>query len=213
MDGLGDGPPEGVLTIVWDVDDVLNPLMRDWFEQWKLEHPGCRQTYAGLKANPPHDVLGISRQDYLDSLDRFRLSVQARHMQPNAEILAWLGEYGSNFRHIALTARPLDTAPAAAEWVMRYFGDYIRVFGVVPCRSLASTPRYDESKGDFLEWWGQGDILVDDSSENISGAQKAGVGGVLYPQPWNHGRTGALEQLTELVSLPARAPLTGSSDS
>jgi hypothetical protein len=199
LDGLGDGPPEGVLTIVWDVDDVLNALMRDWFEQWKLEHPHCRQTYAGLKANPPHDVLGISRQEYLDSLDCFRLSEAARHMEPNPEILDWLRVYGSNFRHVALTARPLDTAPAAAEWVMRYFGDYIRAFGVVPCRSLASTPRYDESKGDFLAWWNQGDILVDDCSENIASAEKAGVVGVLYPQPWNDSRARALEGLTEAV--------------
>src|SRR5262249_44798421 len=104
-------------------------------------------------------------------------------------------------RHIALTARPLDTAPAAAEWVMRHFGAYIRVFGVVPCRSTPTTPFYDASKSEFLEWWGRGDILVDDSTDNIESAERIGVCGVLFPQPWNRGPSArpALEVLTEAV--------------
>ena len=191
-----------MLTIVWDVDDVLNALMRDWFTgEWKPRHPGCRHTYTDLTRNPPHDVLGVARGEYLDSLDRFRLSAAAREMPPNPEVLEWFRRYGAEFRHIALTARPLDTAPAAAEWVMRHFGDYIRVFGVVPCRSAPATPFYDASKSEFLEWWGRGDILVDDSTDNIESAERIGVCGVLFPQPWNGMRSGrsALEVLTETV--------------
>jgi hypothetical protein len=193
-----------MLTIVWDVDDVLNALMRDWFEQeWKPRTPECRHAYGDLTENPPHDALGVNRREYLDSLDRFRLSSAARNMAPNPEVLAWFRTHGADFRHIALTARPLDTAPPAAEWVMRHFGDYIRVFGVVPCRSGSATPFYDGSKSEFLEWWGRGDILVDDSRDNIEAAERIGVCGVLFPQPWNGG-TGhrpalALEALTETV--------------
>jgi hypothetical protein len=190
-----------MLTIVWDVDDVLNALMRDWFDQeWKPTHPECRLSYDELTENPPHRVLGITRREYLDSLDRFRLSSAARGMSPNPEVFAWFRTHGTDFRHIALTARPLDTAPSAAEWVMRHFGDYIRVFGVVPCRSAPATPVYDGSKGDFLEWWGRGDILVDDSRDNINGAERIGVCGVLFPQPWNGGLPGrTLEALTETL--------------
>jgi hypothetical protein len=191
-----------MLTIVWDVDDVLNALMRDWFEQeWKPVHPECRQSYGDLIDNPPHGVLGVTRAEYLDSLDRFRLSPAARNMTPNPEALAWFRLHGTDFRHIALTARPLDTAPAAAEWVMRHFGEYIRVFGVVPCRGGPGTPAYDRSKSEFLEWWGRGDILVDDSRDNIEAAEGVGVCGVLFPQPWNggHRHAHALEALTETV--------------
>ena len=188
-----------MLTIVWDVDDVLNALMRDWFAGWKARHPECRQSYSDLTANPPHDVLGIGSEEYLDSLDRFRLSPAARDMVPNPEALTWFRAHGANFRHIALTARPLNTAPPAAEWVMRHFGDYIRVFGVVPCRSGAETPAYDRSKSEFLKWWGRGDILVDDSADNIAAAERVGVCGVLFPQPWNRGVGSALESLTEIV--------------
>jgi hypothetical protein len=192
-----------MLTIVWDVDDVLNGLMRDWFEQeWKPQRPDCRLAYDDLTENPPHDVLGISRGEYLDSLDRFRLSTAARNMAPNPEVSDWFRSQGAEFRHIALTARPLDTAPAAAEWVMRHFGDYIRVFGVVPCRSAPGVPAYDGSKSEFLEWWGRGDILVDDSRENVLAAERVGVSGVQFPQPWNDSRgttRDALALLTETV--------------
>ena len=192
-----------MLTIVWDVDDVLNSLMRDWFEcGWKPANPACPLKYEDLTENPPDRVLGISRREYLDSLDRFRLSPAARQMAPNPEVLAWFRIHGAAFRHIALTARPLDTAPAAAEWVMRHFGDYIRVFGVVPCRSVPETPAYDQTKSDFLDWWGRGDILVDDSTENIAGAQRIGLSGVLFGQPWNAGARSPLDALTEtLVKL------------
>src|SRR5207253_10185756 len=66
----------------------------------------------------------------------------------------------------------LPISPSAAEWVMRHFGEYIRVFGVVPCRSGHATPAYDRSKSEFLEWWGRGDILVDDSAQNIADAER-----------------------------------------
>ena len=189
-----------MLTIVWDVDDVLNALMRDWFTgEWKPHHPESRQSYADLTANPPHEVLGVTREQYLDSLDRFRLSGAAHEMAPNPEALAWFRTHGTNFRHIALTARPLDTAPPAAEWVMRHFGNYVRVFGVVPCRSSADTPAYDRNKSEFLEWWGRGDILVDDSPDNIASAERIGVCGGLFPQPWNRGVGSALDSLTETV--------------
>jgi hypothetical protein len=200
-----------MLTIVWDVDDVLNALMRDWFDQeWKPAHPDCLHAYDDLTENPPDRVLGVTREEYLDSLDRFRLSAAARSMAPNPEVLAWFRAYGADFRHIALTARPLDTAPPAAEWVMRHFGDYIRVFGVVPCRSGPATPAYDGSKSEFLEWWGRGDILVDDSRDNIESAEQAGVCGVLFPQPWNRraghrpAQPAALEALIALAATAMR---------
>ena len=58
-------------TLVWDIDDVLNDLMRSWFtEEWLPTHPDCRLAYADLLENPPHRVLGIAEAEYLASLDR-----------------------------------------------------------------------------------------------------------------------------------------------
>jgi hypothetical protein len=173
-------------TIVWDVDDVLNDLMRAWFTSvWKPANPDSLQSYQDIADNPPYRSLGITRADYLASLDAFRLSDEACHLTPNPAVLEWLRSYGDGYRHVALTARPLHSAPAAAEWIFRHFGEYFRCFGVVPSRPGTQTPLYDRDKGDFLEWLGCADFLIDDSAENVSLAHKAGVRAILYPQPWN----------------------------
>jgi hypothetical protein len=175
-----------MLTIVWDVDDVLNDLMQSWFTAaWKPAHQNCGLSYTDITENPPDRVLGISRAEYLASLDEFRLSEQCRNMRPNAKVLQWLDRHGRCFRHMALTARPLATAPSGAEWLFRHFGGYVRGFWVVPSRLDASLPSYDRDKRDFLRWFGQADVLVDDNEENIRAAEDMGICGVVYPQPWN----------------------------
>ena len=173
-------------TIVWDVDDVLNDLMVVWFEEaWKPVHPKCALTFAQITENPPDRVLGCSRAEYLDSLDEFRVSERARSLRPNRAVLRWLESSGREYRHVALTARPINCAAPAAEWLFRHFGAYIRTFSVVPSRSAPGEPAYDTTKAGFLRWFERGDILIDDSEENIRAAEAAGIRGVLYPQPWN----------------------------
>src|SRR5579872_5662014 len=154
-----------MLTFVWDIDDVLNDLMGAWFREWRGGHPACSVAYAGLRENPPHRVLGISKDEYLASLDAFRLSETARNMTPNSEVLDWLRCHGARHRHMALTARPLASTPGTAEWLFRHFGDYFRCFAVVPSRLPEGLPQYDMAKGDFLEWFGKADVLIDDSEE------------------------------------------------
>jgi len=191
-----------MLTFVWDIDDVLNDLMRAWFTgEWLPKHPGCQLEYSDLCENPPHRVLGISRAEYLGSLDRYRLSEKARLMEPNAAILEWLRGHGARHRHIALTARPLESTPYLAEWLFRHFGNFVRQFGVVPSRLEDGVPRYDVDKRDYLEWFGKADLLVDDSEENIAAAQSLGLENVLYPQPWNHSATSVTEILRRLTEL------------
>jgi hypothetical protein len=200
-----------MLTIVWDVDDVLNDLMRAWFEQgWKQEHPECRVEYADLRENPPHRVLGVRREEYLASIDSFRRTEAGTHLTPDPQLLRWFGEHGAKFRHIALTARPLETAPEVASWVMRHFGAWIRCFGIVPTRELQGVPVYDQGKGDYLRWLGKGDLLIDDARENLRQAEDVGLKAVAWPQPWNDAWQGSqiesnwqadriLEQLLEMA--------------
>lgn len=191
-----------MLTVIWDVDDVLNDLTYRWFTQgWKSEHPECRLSYTELTSNPPHESLGVDLEVYLASMDRFRTTQSARDLAPHPEVLAWFGEDGHRFRHIALTARPLETAPDLAHWVMRYFGAWIRCFGVVPTRTQPGVPVYDRTKGEYLAWLGRGDVLVDDSMENNRQAATLGLHTLLFSQPWNNGAMSVFALLRQLTNM------------
>jgi hypothetical protein len=199
-----------LVTIVWDVDDVLNDLMYQWLTYgWMVEHPDCRVSYGELTENPPCGVLGVGKAEYLESLDSFRRTARGLEMKPNAAVLEWFREQGAKYRHIALTARPLESAPDAARWVMRHFGAWIRCFGVVPTRDVpADVPAYDKDKGDFLVWLGKGDVLVDDTPENLRQAAALGLRTIEFPQPWN-GSKESVESVLRQLDETGRGVGTG----
>lgn len=191
-------------TIVWDVDDVLNDLMYQWFSQgWKQGQPAEPSEYSKLTENPPHVSLGVAQEEYLASIDAFRKTDAGIHLKPNAEVLEWFSAHGSKFRHVALTARPLETAPEVAAWVMRYFGPWIRCFGVVPTRTIKGVPVYDRGKGDYLRWLGKGDVFIDDTRENLIQAAKMGMKTFAWPQPWNDSPLTTTEILQKLTDMAA----------
>ncbi|OGW41235.1 MAG: hypothetical protein A2Y97_11310 [Nitrospirae bacterium RBG_13_39_12] len=189
-----------MITIAWDIDDVLNDLMRCWFwEKWLPDHQECKKSYEDLKENPPHRILGVSLNEYLQSLDEFRLSEQYMKMKPVRDIMEWFLSQGRNFRHIALTAVPLRASSISAQWVIKNFGKWIRTFHFVPSkRSLEDIPEYDKDKGDFLKWFGRVDILIDDNPENIKNVSISGIKGLLIPKPWNTETHSTLEVLNTL---------------
>ena len=178
---------EQKITIAWDVDDVLNNLTREWFSEYKKEHKTGLE-FADLKANPPHDILNISREEYLASLDSFR----TRHfmdLSPRKELLLWFEAHGYKFRHIALTATPFKFAELSAGWLMRHFGKWIRSFNFMPSpRPGISYPGYDDNKGSFLAWLRNVDIFIDDNEANIMSAEAFGIRTALFPAPWNKYR-------------------------
>lgn len=182
-----------IRTVVWDVDDVLNDLMQAWFATvWLPEHPGEVVRYEGLSENPPHGLLGIARDEYLASLDGFRLGPAYAGLEPNPDILSWLAEEGGNCRHVALTATPLRAAPGTAAWVLRHFGRWIREFAFIPAERNGETlPAYDANKGEWLARHGDSSVLVDDSPQNIAAARAAGIATLSWPRPWNDGSTTA----------------------
>jgi len=199
-----------VKTIAWDVDDVLNDLMRAWFEHcWMRAHPDCPLRYGRISDNPPDALLGISRADYLASLDGFRLSEGAETMLPVPEVLAWFRQYGKSCRHLALTAVPLRAASVSAAWVMRHFGAWIRSFHLVPSpRQDERIPNYDRTKEDFLRWWGKVDILVDDNPVNVASARSLGIEAILVSRPWNQGQQ-TLAQTLDTLTKSVRHPAAG----
>jgi len=190
-----------MLTIVWDVDDVLNNLMHSWFSAvWKPQNKKSILEFSGITENPPHKLLGIAKREYLESLDAFRLSKDAGDMKPNPEILRWFAKHGKKYNHIALTARPAKTIPPSAEWVFRYFGAWIRTFAFVPSkRENGSLREHFKTKKEYLDWFGKADIFVDDSPENIRAAKSLGIKTVLIPQPWNNSKL-TLKELLDLLN-------------
>ncbi len=188
-------------TIIWDVDDVLNDLMRIWFETyWLPDHPKCQLNYNQISENPPYRLLGIGLKEYLISLDSFR-HLHAASLNPLPAVLTWFGRYGDLFRHAALTAAPLFAAEISAGWVMKHFGLWIRSFNFVPSRREGKNlPLYNRNKGEFLRWWAKSAILVDDSLENTDAAAQQGFDAILMPRPWNKSNLTERETLEFLAS-------------
>jgi hypothetical protein len=176
-----------MFTLAWDVDDVLNNLMRVWLEAWWLpQHPGCMLNYEDIKKNPPHKLLGVDLDEYLQSLDEFRLSGHYEQMQPNIKALEWFEKYGSSFRHITVTSAPRIAASVSASWVIRHFGDWIRTFHFVPSlRRGEILPEYDTTKAACLSWVNSVDILIEDNEKNVTGLTKMGIQYFIVRRPWN----------------------------
>jgi len=187
-------------TIVWDVDDVLNDLTKEWFErEWLLNHPDCKITYTQLKSNPPNDLLDIGIKEYHRSLDHYRL-LYGPKMDPINDVYSWFNEYGQKYRHIVLTSTPYFYAPYSSEWVLRNFGAWIRSFNFVPSQREGSDIfNYDKNKASFLKLFDKVDLYIDDCEKNISEATAAGINSILMPRPWNSNTLTIKEFMDNLI--------------
>jgi hypothetical protein len=192
------GPARSV--IAWDVDDVLNALMRRWLERFEQES-GVSVPYASLRENPPDGLLGLSRAQYLASLDAFRLE-QYASLEPSPRALEWFAEHGDATTHIAVTATPLCAAERTVAWVRRHFGRWIADVRVVPSpRPDDPVPQPPPDKGALLAALGGQFVLVDDSPAQVAHARAHGVRAILYPQPWNEAAQPAAAVWTELARI------------
>ena len=187
-------------NIVWDVDDVLNDLMRSWLERaWLPKHPECDMTYEGIVENPPNRLLKVSLEDYLSSLDAYRLTPDYIGMEPNKEVLAWFRKHGEKARHVILTAAPLASADISARWVIRNFGQWIRSFNFIPSKRKAmEIPEYYKSKPEFIKWFGKADVFVEDTGKNIEGIEEKSL---LISRPWNKSKDSMQEVLAKLTRI------------
>ncbi len=190
-----------MLTIAWDVDDVLNNLMQEWLnKKWLPDHSGCRIRFNEIIQNPPHQLLKVSKEEYLKSLDEFRLSKEFTKIRPLAETKKWFLKYGDNFRHLVITAVPVKAAAVSAVWTLTNFGRWIRTFHFVPSlRREEKNFKYDRTKKDFLKWLGKVDIFIDDNELNLAGSQELGIRGILFPRPWNSSKL-TITQTLELIA-------------
>lgn len=189
-------------TIVWDIDDVLNDLTRTWFERvWQQENKGTTMRYSDLRSNPPHDILGIAREDYLLSLDAFRLSSGAATMMPEPAVVDWFHRSGHHYRHLALTARPIGTFAAAVQWLYTHFGSWFQAVSIVPSPRTTEHPHQpDSSKGAFLAWLGKADFFIDDHAAQVQAATALGIQAYLVKQPWNNS-SATLTEILDAIDL------------
>lgn len=189
-------------TIAWDIDDTLNDFTFIWLNDWWLPQQGkIALDYSQLTENPPSRLLGIRDPEYLASLDSFRISKAAGKVKPLDQVLDWFQKYGEKTRHIALTATPMIAAPISAAWVMKHFGQWIRSYNVIPSMRPGQHIRiYDQSKTEFLDWFGKVDILVEDNKANLESAKNAGYITIGIPQPWNDIQGSLEDALTQLAT-------------
>ena len=179
-------------TIAWDIDDVLNSLTLEWLLYFKKQFD-IDINYPDINKNPPHLILGITKDEYLNSLDFFREKFFMK-LKPKPELITWFEKNGDKFRHIALTATPFGTSPLSAYWVIKNFGKWIRSFNYVPSyRKKDNIPIYDNNKKDFLNYYKQVDLFIDDSEKNVDDAIQLGVNAILFPAPWNKSRNCSLD--------------------
>lgn len=194
------------MLILWDVDDVLNQLMDEWLGFWQNSQQFERRTTQifQITKNPPNQILGISIEEYLESLDEFRNSKLGRDLSPNPKVLNWFEEFGDQYVHIALTARPKETMPTQAAWVYEHFGRWIHsVVSVNPSRPGLEYPVHSvfSNKASFVQWLDKPTVLIDDSEENIRKAKKHCRKVLLFPQPWNSCTQSVERVLIELNQI------------
>jgi uncharacterized HAD superfamily protein len=189
-----------MLTFAWDIDDTLNDLTREWLRDYSAVK-AADHSFSDLKENPPHRILGISKNEYLQSLDAFRLSPRYAELKPAGAIMDWLNSYGHRARHIALTAVPLCAAHISSQWVIKHFGKWIRTYAFIPSARSEIIPAYDESKKNFIAWIDRVDVLIEDNEQNAGDAADLGVKSFLIKKPWNNSKLSVEEVLIQLTKL------------
>jgi len=187
-------------VIMWDVDDVLNNLMGDWFRlRWVPAHPECKLNYSGITENPPHELLGVTKSEYLTSLDAFRQS-SFKELKPLPEMLEWFSLYGNKAEHRVVTAVPTNAANHSAEWVFRHFGTWIHSFNIVPSPREGQEYHGVKSKSEYVRTFSKVDLVVEDNPDTIRSMRELGIDTVTIPRPWNSA-SGTLEESLRAIRL------------
>jgi len=190
-----------MLTIAWDVDDVLNDLTKQWLYYY-CKKQNIKMEYKDIVSNPPHNILNMTFDEYINSLDSFRLSDKALNMLPNSKILNWFEQYGYLFNNIVITSTSAKTSQNSAFWVMKHFYKWIHSFNIVPSYRIDdNVVRTDKTKKDFLERIGNVDIFIDDNKKNIDDAKELKIKTFLVAKPWNKNGLKIEDILMELTKI------------
>lgn len=192
-------------VVIWDVDDVLNDLMGEWLKRsWRKMNPNCSLEYPMLTRNPPHELLGVPKGQYLDSLDAFRQN-HFMDLKPLPEMQDWFHSYGHKARHIAVTSVPLKASHLSASWVFSHFGRWIRSFHVVPSpRPGDLSETGNPTKAEFIYAFSKADLVVEDNPETITSLRQKGINTLTVPRPWNRSAETVGDTLAKLSHFIAK---------
>ena len=185
--------------LVWDIDDVLNRFMFHCLHRFPTDK---QLKYEDLAVMPPYGLLGISKEQYLATLDSCRPDLYKEGPRP--EIMRFFERHGADFHHVALSAAPVRFAPDSAQWLLRHFGRWIQscIFIPSPRPGVTVQSQRFRSKGEALLSLGANAALIDDSPLNTADAEKNGCRTMLFPAPWNENRNMPVEDfLNELIKL------------
>jgi len=183
--------------IIWDVDDVLNCLMEFWLNHWNQGN-NSNISLKDIKENPPHEILGITKETYFTSLDEFRNSESGKYVLANSILMNWFEGHGNKFKHVACTARPIETMPNQAWWIYYNFGQWINTVHAAGAVRDSKIDYQTGLKADFISYIDTEVIFIDDNEENINAVSKIGTETILYPQPWNNSVYSEEEFIEEL---------------
>lgn len=185
--------------LAWDIDDVLNQFMRLCLPRF----PSQRQlTYEELTVNPPYKLLGISKEQYLETLDASRAELYK--VPPRQEVLRFFEAYGERFHHTAISAVPLRFASGSAQWLLRHFGKWIQSFVFIPSprTGVKMLSQQFHTKAEALKSFNADPILIDDAPSNVQDARGNGCKAMLFPAPWNENKDMKIDDfLDKLLEL------------
>jgi 5'(3')-deoxyribonucleotidase len=187
--------------IIWDIDDVLNSLTEEWLVWYKTENNNVLTVYTDLINNPPHDILGISKQEYLKLLDKFR-RMHFSTLKPNENVLDWFHKHGDDYINIALTAVPMSFADVSVEWCLKHFGRWIRSFNFIPSPRKSDTHKVNlTSKKEYIQQIiPNAEFFIDDTLSNLHGIEEIGVKAILFPAPWNASAKLSMQECLKQIS-------------
>ena len=190
-------------TICWDVDDVLNNFTYRWFKHYVQEQTSKFKQidikYFDLIENPPHKVLQMSKEDYLDSIDHFAES-HYDLLVPDFEIIDWFKLFGNKFNHVVLTACPLYRAHISFQWILLWFGTWIKSCNVVPSPRPLEIIQNKTSKAEFIERnFKQIHYFIDDNEKNCKDVELLGIKTYSINRPWNNSLMSFEDITYELV--------------
>ena len=166
LDGL-------MLTIVWDVDDVLNDLMSAGSRRRGSRRIRSRPlAYCRYHGESAASRAGRRAAEYLESLDSFRASDRARaNCRPIPRCSTGCARYGprvsATWRYGASAGERARTRPSGCSAISETTS---ACFGVVPSRLAAGVPAYDRDKGEFLEWFGRAGLSWSTTARRMSRA-------------------------------------------
>lgn len=173
---------------IWDVDDVLNNLTKDFISYIAPSIP-----YKEILNPNIHDSLGLSQNDYHYELDNFRRR-EYLNLKPNLEIINFIKSRKGSMHYI-LTSVPHEFIEISFCWVKRNFDNMFYGYLFAPSRrenvNLQTSAKMDHLNN--LNLIGRKTYFIDDNPYNFINIDNTSITKVLWPQPWNSS-TKSLEE-------------------